>query len=137
MKKLTVLGSGLLLLLAFSSCGKCMVDDCQLIRAKIIRYDCDRVIFQLLTTANIGDAAWKDANSGTIYRNVVSYYNTCKIDGLANGISDTLYVRVKLTNENLKNPGCYQCLATSAEPPQTRVEFTEISLSPCDGEGKD
>ena len=134
MKKLTLTGAGLLLVLAFAACCKevCKNDekDCQLIPAKIIRYDCDRVIFELLTTESIGDAVWVDGTTGSSYTNVVSYYNTCKIGGLTKGSKDTLYVRVKKTNANLTDGNCYQCLAISQDPPQTKVDFYGNSKDP-------
>jgi hypothetical protein len=43
-------------LLPVFSCKKNSTTDCTLIPAKIIRYDCDKVIFQLLTNELIGDA---------------------------------------------------------------------------------
>lgn len=139
MKKLTLTGTGLLVLV-FTACCKevCEVEpnDCELIPAKIIRYDCDRVIFQLLTAESIGDALWRDGTTGNAHTNVVSYYNTCKIGDLTNGALDTLYVQVKRTNENLSNPGCIQCLAVSAAPPQTKVDFIEIQKTPCSTQDK-
>ena len=114
----------------FTSCTKDSTD-CNLIAAKIIRYDCDRVIFQLLTTENIGDADWQDVQTGTRYSNIVSYYNTCAIANLTNGNMDTLYVSVKKTNENLYDSNCFQCQAVSDNPPQTKVDITEINQSPC------
>lgn len=140
MKKLTLTGTGLLLVLVFTACCKevCEVEpnDCELIPAKIIRYDCDRVIFELLTTESIGDAVWRDGTTGSSYTNVVSYYNTCKIGGLTNGSKDTLYVRVKKTTANLTDGNCYQCLAISQDPPQTKVDFIEIQKSPCKSQTK-
>ncbi len=116
--------------LIFGSCKKSDTD-CNLIAAKIIRYDCDRVIFQLLTTESIGDTEWEDVQTGQRYSNVVSYYNTCKISELANGEMLTLYVSLNQPDNNTNIP-CYQCLAVSQNPPQTQVDFVEISKSPCE-----
>lgn len=126
-----------LIILAFiaslTSCTK-ESTDCDLVAAKIIRYDCDRVIFQLLTSKNIGDADWMDRTTqvGYRYKNVVSYYNSCAVNLITNGRYDTLYVKVKKTNENSYNSSCVQCLAISVTPPITKVDFTEISKSPCE-----
>ena len=119
------------LILIFSSCKKCDTD-CNLIAAKIIRYDCDRVIFQLLTTKAIGDADWEDVQTGQRYSNVVSYYNTCKIAEFTNGEKVTLYVSFKEPEINPDLQDCYRCQAISQNPPQTKVDFAAISKSSCD-----
>jgi len=106
--------------------------DCYLIPAKILRADCDRIIFQLLTSESIGDANWVDVRTGQQYSNVVAYSNTCAISEILNNSStDTLYVNpIKLTDRTLV-PDCYQCQAISENPPLTNVDFKEISLSAC------
>ena len=106
--------------------------DCYLIPAKILRADCDRIIFQLLTSESIGDANWVDVRTGQQYSNVAAYSNTCAIsDILNNSSTDTLYVNpIKLTDRTLV-PDCYQCQAISENPPLTNVDFKEISLSAC------
>ena len=132
MKKVVLISSVLIYTFLLASCEKCETSDCQLIPAKIIRYDCDRVIFQLLTEENIGDAQWQDTRSGIRYNNVVSYYNTCRIGALTNNCQiDTLYVKVNNSNGSLKDDGCIQCLAISSNPPRTSVDFTEIQRSAC------
>lgn len=113
-----------------TSCAK-HKNDCSLIPAKVIRYDCDMVIFQLLTNKNIGDTSWTDVQTGDSYNNVVSYYNTCQIASLTNGRFDTLYVKVEKTNEYLFANGCVQCLQASPHPPQTKVIFTDVQAQPC------
>lgn len=118
-------------ILIFSSCKKCDTP-CNLIAAKIIRYDCDRVIFQLLTTETIGDADWEDVQTGQRYNNVVSYYNTCKIAEFTKGKKITLYVSFKEPDTNPTIPDCFRCEALSQNPPQTKVDFTEISISACE-----
>jgi len=115
---------------SFTSCKK-ESNDCSLVAAKIIRYDCDRVIFQLLTTESIGDADWQDLQTGSHYNNVVYYQNTCAIASLTSGNKDTLYVNIKRTYENDYDSNCIQCRAISPNPPQTKVDFTEISRTPC------
>jgi len=138
MKKLILPGIVLFVALFFSSCEKCMVDDCELIPAKVIRYDCDRVIFQLLTEERIGDSQWQDARTGIRYSNVVSYYNNCRIGALTNNCEiDTLYVKVKKINENLSAADCIQCQAISDSPPQTRVDFMDISITACAAPAKE
>jgi len=133
MKKVILSVVILAAIVSFTSCTK-EFTDCNLVAAKIIRYDCDRVIFQLLTTESIGDADWQDVQTGTRYNNVVSYYNTCTIANLANGNKNTLYVKVKKTSENLYDSNCFQCQAVSDNPPQTKVDITEIRQSPCSEE---
>lgn len=115
-----------------ASCKKGSTD-CNLIAAKIIRYDCDRVIFQLLTTESIGDAKWQDIQTGLQYSNVVSYYNTCTIANLTNGNMDTLFVQIKKDDREYHSLDCIQCKAISSNPPQIKVDFTEISKSTCVG----
>ena len=118
-------------IIAFSSCEKC-IPECELVPAKIIRYDCDRVIFQLLTPTPIGDPDWEDSQTGQRYKNVVSYYNTCKISKLTNGEKITLYVNFKECNISPVVGDCYRCQAISQAPPQTKVDFKTISKSPCE-----
>jgi len=131
MKKTILVSGSALVMFQLISCEKNSSTTCKQVQAKIIRYDCDRVIFQLLNTELSGDANWVDVTSGQRYRNVVSYYNTCKITSLTNGRYDTLYVDLKKTGENPISPGCFQCLAISADPPQTKVDFTSISKERC------
>ncbi len=131
MKKIFLPGILLSAVLLFSSCNK-QEENCALIPAKIIRYDCDRVIFQLLTTESIGDASWEDVSSGQRYTNVVSYYNTCAIAAITNGNLNTLYVTLKKTEEDLFAPNCIQCQAISQNPPQTKVDFISVSENQCD-----
>ena len=131
MKKRNLFISTIILLVAFSSCEKSS-SECKLVPAKVLRYDCDRVIFQLLTTKAIGDANWEDVQTGQRYNNVVSYYNNCKIAELANGEKITLYVTLKEPEINPAIGDCYRCQAISQNPPQTKVDFVEISKSPCE-----
>jgi len=119
----------------FTSCKKESID-CSLVSAKIIRYDCDRVIFKLLNTENTGDPDWLDVQTGARYNNVVSYYNICAIASLTNGSMDTLYVQIKKDNLEYHSLECIQCKAISTNPPQTKVDFTEISKSPCTTQSK-
>jgi hypothetical protein len=131
MKKIFLLGILPSVVLLFSSCKK-QEENCNLIPAKIIRYDCDKVIFQLITNENIGDANWEDVRTGQQYTNVVSYYNTCAIGAITNGNLATLYVNLKKTDENLFAQDCNQCLAVSQNPPQTKVDFISVSENQCD-----
>jgi len=91
MKKLFLSSLFLATAFQFISCTKMNCDshdkksDCDLIPAKIIRYDCDRVIFQLLTDEKIGDKSWTDSASGLTYQNVASCFNTCPISQITNG----------------------------------------------------
>lgn len=117
-----------------TSCEKlmlhCKKDSCDLIPAKIIRYDCDRVIFQLMTKDTVGDPNWKDIRTGLNYSNVVSYFNTCKITEITNGEMSTVYVKLKKPDNNNQIP-CFQCLAVSQDPPQTKTDFEIVEKSPC------
>ena len=131
MKKRNLFAATITLLIAFSSCEKCD-PECKLIAAKVLRYDCDRVIFQLLTTETIGDADWEDVQTGQRYSNVVSYYNNCKIGEFTNGEKITLYVTLKEPEINPVIGDCVRCQAVSQTPPQTKVDFAEISKSPCE-----
>ena len=127
-KKLFVVAIGLLI--AFSSCEKCE-PECNLMAAKIIRYDCDRVILKLLSNETIGDANWKDVQTGQTYSNVVSYYNTCKVLSLTKGEKLTLYVALKQPNSGPDIPDCSRCEALSQHPPLAKIDFAEISKSSC------
>jgi hypothetical protein len=129
MKKITILCFAVVLMFAFSSCEK-NDSDCALVPAKILRYDCDRVIFQILSSDFTGDANWVDVSTGQQYSNVVSYYNTCKISELTNGEKTTIYVEPRLMEQNNAAP-CYQCLAVSPNPPQIKVDFRVIATNPC------
>ncbi len=131
MKKTLLFSATLIVLLAFSSCEKCDVG-CDHVPAKILRYDCDRVIFQILDSSTAGDAVWEDVQTGQLCNNVVSYYNTCNIASLTDGRMSTLYVHIKQAARNPEPASCYQCQAVSQSPPQTMVDFTNIATQPCD-----
>ncbi len=131
MKKINLLLCLVAVLFAISSCKKCKPAVCNLIAAKVIRYDCDRVIFQLLSNQAIGDADWEDVQTGLHYSNVVSYYDNCAISTITNNNIATIYVNVKKISDNLNNPNCYQFLAVSSNPPVTKVNFLSISKEPC------
>ncbi len=130
MKKRNLFTATIALLIAFSSCEK-STSECKLIPAKVLRYDCDRVIFQLLTPDTIGDADWEDVQTRQRYSNVVSYYNNCKIEKFTNGEKITLYVTLKEPDINPAIGDCVRCQAVSQDPPKTKVDFAEISKSPC------
>lgn len=131
MKKLSLPVVSLSILVLLSSCEK-QAHDCNLVAAKIIRYDCDRVIFQLLTAESIGDNDWTDVQTGLHYTNVVSYYNTCTIAAKTNGQLATLYVSLRKTNDLLVDSECIQCQALADHPPRTKVDLLEIAVSPCE-----
>lgn len=131
MRRIIQFSASVLLVLAFSSCEKCEVD-CNLLPAKIIRYDCDRVIFQILDSTVIGDAVWEDVQTGQRYTNVVSFYNTCKIATLAKGEMRTLYVSITPPSNPQQLPDCSHCEALSQSPPKTKVDFTNIAKQSCE-----
>lgn len=123
------LSTTFILLFVFSSFGKCGLD-CDHVAVKILRYDCDRVIVQILDTEITADPVSKDVQTGKEYNNVLSHYNTCKIAGIAKGENAALYVNIKqLCNSGLGD--CVQCEAFSQHPPKTRVDFTTIEERPC------
>lgn len=128
--KTIILAATVLSATAFTSCKK-TVSECGMTEAKIIRYDCDRVIFQLLTNENIGDADWTDVQTHQQYSNVVPYYNTCAVNAITNGEIATLYVTVKKVVESNYDIYCNQCKVKSNYPPQTKVDFISISTEPC------
>ena len=130
MKKVNLIISAVLLAFLFSSCEKCE-EECDLVAAKVIRYDCDRVIIQMLTSDIIGDSNWEDVQTGQRYSNVVSYYNTCKIQKLTKGKKIKIYVELKELTGDAKNRDCVQCEAVSQNPPQTVVDFAKISKEGC------
>jgi hypothetical protein len=131
MKKILFPLIAVIALLTVSSCKKCKIADCTLIPAKIIRYDCDKVIFQLLTNELIGDATWTDVQTGLNYTNVVYYNNNCAVGTFSKGEKVTLYVNLKKVNTNVIPDGCVQCQAISQSPPATQVDMTNISVNPC------
>ena len=131
MNKILLFTATVILSIACSSCEKCDVD-CGLVPAKIIRFDCDRVIFQILDSTVAGDARWEDVQTGLTYHNVVSYYNTCEIASITNGEKATLYVSIKPAAGSAQLPDCSHCEALSQSPPQTKVDLYNISTQPCE-----
>ena len=131
MKTVTFSVTLLALIFAFSSCEKC-VERCNPLAAKIIRYDCDRVILQLLDSTSVGDNGWVDVQTGEQYNNVVSYYNTCKINEITKGAKTTIYVQLKQAVPNPPLPDCVRCEALSQSPPNTKVDFADISKTACE-----
>ena len=143
MKKIILASLVLATAIQFASCKKinCNTPDkkaeCELIPAKIIRYDCDRVIFELLTNEKIGDDNWTDEASGITYHNVASCFNTCQISEITKGnflMVATLYVKIKQTEEFITNGDCMQCQAISTNVPNKQIDFLEIKTEPCKGE---
>lgn len=130
MKKAVLFLIAALMLISFSACNKCK-EDCELIPAKLIRYDCDQVIFQLLINEMPGDNTWTDVNSGQVYSNVVSCFNTCEIAAITNGEYVTLYVKPEKTELHFPVTDCFQCQAIANHPPNTKVIFKEMSTKPC------
>lgn len=117
------------------SCAKTN-EVCELVPAKIIRFDCDRVIFQMIPPGKFGDSSWTDVQTGISYSNVFSYYNTCQVSELAKGKFATLYIKVKETYDASILENCAQCQAVSQNPPKTMVQMTKIEASPCENTEK-
>lgn len=130
MKKVMLVSGLIALAGSFMSCCK-EKEECELVPAKILRYDCDRVIFQMLSPGKFGDSVWTDVQTGNRYNNVFSYYNTCQVSALTNGELDTLYIKVKETYDASILDNCVQCLAVSQNPPKTMVQMTKLSAYAC------
>lgn len=113
----------------FSCCKE--VNECKLVPVKILRADCDRVIFQLLSSDGIGDPQWVNVQTGMQYENVFYCKDVCAIASMGKGVSDTLYVAIKKNYDASILGDCVTCQAISQDPPATLVEFTEMSLTPC------
>lgn len=100
--------------------------------AKVLRYDCDRVILQVLDNRIDGDAEWTDTRNGNTYSNVVSYYNTCAFSFATNNVITDIYIEgAVVTTDPLAAAGCMQCQAISPAPPQTKIDMARFSLVPC------
>lgn len=122
---------GLMLLLA--SCKKDEAAGCTLLRADIIRYDCDRVILKVHSAELVGDAEWTDVVTGRSYTNVISYYSPCKVVELTHCVKTTIYVSLYGRNVIPADSGCpVQCQAISSSPPQTSYLFSTMQTAPCE-----
>ncbi|MFN8253072.1 MAG: hypothetical protein U0V75_14485 [Ferruginibacter sp.] len=121
--------SSLVMAILFASCDKCKIES-SCIPARILRYDCDRVILQLQSSQQIGDSSWTDVQTGTRYTNVVWYDNTCLVSAVTGGQKQTIFVTLGKT-EDTDQSGCMECTAVSANPPVTRVYFKNISRDTC------
>lgn len=121
----------LIMTLPFISCKK-STEDCSLLRADIIRYDCDRVIFKIHSPQLVGDAEWTDVTTGRTYTNVISSYDPCKIVELTRCVKTTIYVSLYGRNTVPAESSCpVQCQAISASPPGTSYLFSAMSTEPC------
>ena len=127
----------MLLSFCFAACDKQnkKEDECDgtgLIEAKLIRVDCDEVIYRLVTTEQIGDASWTNVVDGQVYNNIVRFRNTCLMAEKTNGYAhQTIYVKVKKLGQPVLPSNCYECQAVSRNPPQQWVDLTMIATSPC------
>lgn len=114
------------------SCRKENGNTCDLIPAKILRVDCDRIIFQLETSEMIGDNTWTNIDDNTTYDNVVMYRNTCKIAEKTNGYANmVLYVDPEKITSPENPANCIECQAISRNPPLQWVDFKTISDQAC------
>lgn len=125
-----------LLSVCFAACEKKNKDqdnqDCGYIEAKLLRVDCDEVIFRLVTNEAIGDASWTDVTDGQVYQNVVRFRNTCLMAAKTEGyLRKTIYVKVAKINQPVLPTNCVECQAISRNPPQQWVDFMAISTTPC------
>jgi hypothetical protein len=128
MKKLLNLAVIIPVFIVFSSCEKRQQDGCNYT-------DCDRVILQILDNSVDGDDNWTDIATGNSYTNVVSYYSTCAFaQATNNSTTADIYIEGAVTvNEQQFSAECVQCQAVSPAPPQTKIDMTGISLTPCNG----
>lgn len=133
MKQLLYITVALFALSVFGACKKERTTNCNLTRAKILRYDCDRVILQVLDNRFNGDALWTDIITGNTYTNVVSYYNTCAFSQVTNNELTDVYIEgiISVSQQQLST-ACMQCQALSQAPPQTKIDMTRFTLSPCE-----
>ncbi len=115
------------------SCTKQKASNCNRSHAKVLRYDCDRVILQITDGSIAGDADWEDVTTGIHYSNVVSYHNTCAFQLLTNNIIWEIYMEGARVVQNPTVPeGCIQCMAISQNPPQTKIDIGRLVLGPCE-----
>ena len=115
----------------FASCKK-QKANCSLTAARVLRYDCDRVVLQILDNSIAGDTVWTDIKTGISYRNVVSYHNTCAFNAATNNIGSEIYIEVAVISANpLPLPDCMQCQALSPAPPQTKIDMARFLSVPC------
>jgi len=114
-----------LVITLLASCKKegCDKDHKEPLALKVLRYDCDRVIFSMEANAVAGDSQWTDVQTGQVYHNVVYYTNTCEVARITNGAMTTVYAQVETTTDNSFPDNCVQCLAVSQHPPQTKVKL--------------
>ena len=85
-----------------------------------------------MDSTSVGDFSWVDVQTGKQYNNVVSYYNICKINEIKNGAKITIYVQLKDTAPNSPLPDCVHCEALFQSPPNTKVDFADISKTACE-----
>lgn len=133
MKKLSLITAILVALALLLSCKKQAGANCSLTHAKVLRYDCDRVILQLLDGSFNGDASWTDMVSGNTYTNVVSYYNTCAFSQVTNNELTEVYIEgITAVDQQQLSIACMQCQALSQAPPQTKIDMAGFRLTPCE-----
>ncbi len=104
---------------------------CDLQPVQILRYDCDRVIFRFLQPNGQGDASWTNIFDGRTYQHVSSASINCTWGQQLSSQPDTIYVKLREVATLVAYPGCAQCQAISSEPPQSKMEITELSLQEC------
>lgn len=124
----------LVICFSFAACEKKNETDCSgFTKVKVIRVDCDEVVFQVMSDVLVGDPTWTDVTNGQVYDNVVRYRNTCRIAQKTNGYSNkTLLVKWKKLNQpGPLDANCAECDAISLNPPQQWVDFTEIASQAC------
>jgi hypothetical protein len=134
MKKIPALLFGFCIL-ALAACQKSETNtDCTLVPVKLLRSDCDRLIFQSLSDKIKGDARWTDVQTGKTYQNVIADFNTCRLGALLNNqATGILYVDpAKIEYGNTSQPaGCVQCTAVSSNPPAISVRLNFVQTDSC------
>ncbi len=128
-------GIFLFLFFFFTSCTKDnKKTNCNLTHAKVLRYDCDRVILQVLDGSINGDAVWTNVVNGNIYHNVVSFHNTCAFAAATGNMATDVYIEGAAIIENPQmDASCVQCQAVSPNPPITKISGSGFSSAPCNG----
>jgi hypothetical protein len=125
----------LCIILLSISCEKKADNNCDFVKAQIVRIDCDRIVLQLLTDKAIGDAEWRDVINSKTYNNVVYYSNVCALQQWNKQLNDILYIKIDKTQPDNNIP-CAQCMAISIQPPLTGINITNISNEPCNTSGR-
>lgn len=131
MKKYILLSFALAALASWWGCSK-STTGCELQAVEILRYDCDRAIFRFLQPNGQGDDSWTNIFDGRTYNHVSSATINCAWGQQLSSLPDTIYVKLREVNTLVRYADCAECQAISPEPPQSKMEITEISFVNCE-----